>query len=73
MPGYLCGMFAHDKEIVIFETPQAASEKFRYYMKYPTQRKLIAMTGFKRASREHRYVDRFRAMLKVLLRDEILS
>lgn len=59
-------MFLPEKEIVLFKTPEEASDKFRYYLEHPEERRKVAETGFKRASCEHRYIDRFRKMLEIL-------
>ena len=52
-----------NREVVVYDSPDEAADKARYYLDHPQERAVIAFAGHRRAAAEHRYVDRLRAIL----------
>lgn len=47
-------IFKEDEEIVLYDDMDEAIDKIRYYLKHETQRKKIALSGYKRVMRDYR-------------------
>ncbi len=51
-----------DKEIVCYETKEELLDKVKYYLKNPQQAEQIGIAGYKRATKDHTWENRFKKL-----------
>ena len=59
-------LFAEDKEIVTFKTPEELVDKADYYLKHEDKRARIAINGYRRVKEQHTYEHRLNKIISIV-------